>query len=206
MHSRLLALLTDEPLPPPVSELLAQPDRVRARYPDVMRKSWRRSQALYLWPLRSLTNRNVPDTPTASLYRLYEFFIIGWVTAYRNELEYFCRQHPDWAIAELPDPADHYPLRYTIISVLTRLMCESFNRRIELGLPRDAPAIVLDFTELRARPKIYERPPTWAMRMAPMPKRIVIPTIDGEIPNDEDECPVFASMNIHVHAPHIHFI
>ena len=43
-------------------------------------------------------------------------------------------------------------------------MCDSFNRRIGLGLPRDAPAIIEDFEELQACPKVYEEPPEWAKR------------------------------------------
>jgi hypothetical protein len=109
--------------------------------------------------LSRLLGRVQQDTSTASFYRIYIFFVVNWTTAFRNELEYFCTSHPDWAISALPDPADPNPLRYAILAVLTHLICDSFNRCIELGLPRDALAIILDFEELKARPKVYEQPP-----------------------------------------------
>ena len=53
-------------------------------------------------------------------------------------------------------------LRYTILAVLIQLACDSLSRRIGLGLPRDAPAIIEDFEQFQARPKVYEEPPEWA--------------------------------------------
>ena len=37
------------------------------------------------------------------------------------------------------------PSQGAVLAVLTQLVCASFNRRIERGLPRDAPAIAIDF-------------------------------------------------------------
>ncbi|KAF8910123.1 hypothetical protein CPB84DRAFT_1764668 [Gymnopilus junonius] len=67
--------------------------------------------------------------------------------------------------SESHDPDAH--LRYTVLAILTRIMCDSFNRRVELGLPRDAPAIIEDFDELQARPKVYDEPPEWAKLVQP---------------------------------------
>jgi len=73
-------------------------------------------------------------TPSASFYHLEQFFVIKWNVQFRNELEYFCRDHPDWAVADILDPADPDPLRYVILAVLTRLMCQAFSYRIDIGL------------------------------------------------------------------------
>ncbi len=83
-----------------------------------------------------------------------------------------------------------------------------FNRRIAVGLPRDAPAIVLDFSELKARPKVFEETPDWAKRVKPLDERFYIPNEDGKVlkENDEDVSEEFKAMNIVVKMPHIHFI
>ncbi|KAF9219683.1 hypothetical protein BS17DRAFT_381441 [Gyrodon lividus] len=196
-----------EPLPPSVSELLANRDKARARYPLNRPSDWQKSRAQPSL-LPRLLGRQLPDTPSASFYRIYEFFVLGWNVAFRNELEYFCCSHPDWSVCALPDPADPDPLRYTALAVLTQLMCAAFNRRIELGLPRDSPAIIEDFQALQARPKVYERSPEWSERVTSLPERISIPDAEGnelkeDDPNVSDE---FKAMNITVQMPHIHFV
>ncbi|TFK24922.1 hypothetical protein FA15DRAFT_575941, partial [Coprinopsis marcescibilis] len=62
---------------------------------------------------------------------------------------------------------------------LRRLMCNAFNRRIELGLPSDAPAIIEDFEELQARQKVYEEPPGWERRAQPLRENVFIPNGEG---------------------------
>ncbi|KAF8334505.1 hypothetical protein F5887DRAFT_892644 [Amanita rubescens] len=189
-------------LPPTVSDILADPSRVRTRCarPHVSPSFFSR-----------LLGRACPDTPSASLYRLYEFFVLGWNINFRDELEYFCRSHPDWAISSIPKPVDDPnpdPVRRAILAVLTQLMCDAFNRRIAYGLPRDAPPIVTDFTELAARPKVFEEAPEWAKRVKPLEKRFYIPNREGKVldGDDEDVSEEFKAMNIVVQAPHIHFI
>ncbi|KAI0692016.1 hypothetical protein C8T65DRAFT_670149, partial [Cerioporus squamosus] len=54
-------------------------------------------------------------------------------------------------------------------------MCASFNHRIALGLPRDAPAIILDWDEVQGRPKVFEEPPEWARRVKPLEEKVFIP-------------------------------
>lgn len=71
-------------------------------------------------------------------------------------------------------------MRYTILAVLAQLMCDAFNRRIELGLPRDVPAIIEDFEELQARPKVNERSPGWAQRVQPLPEKLLFGTAREE--------------------------
>ncbi|KIJ57805.1 hypothetical protein HYDPIDRAFT_171532, partial [Hydnomerulius pinastri MD-312] len=143
-----------------------------------------------------------------SFYRIYEFFVLDWNVAFRNELEYFCCSHPDWSVCDLPDPEDHDPLRYAVLAVLTRLMCTSFNRRVELGLPRDAPPIIEDFEELQARPKVFERPPEWAERVTSLRERVIIPDAEGNELTEDDPhiSEEFRTMNIIAPTPHIHFI
>jgi hypothetical protein len=87
-------------------------------------------------------------------------------------------------------------------------MCQAFNRRISLGLPRDAPAIIQDFEVLQARPKINETVPAWAGRVAQLSVPLYIPDADGHVFTEDDEevCPEFKSMKIIVKMPHIHFI
>ncbi|KAM6493969.1 hypothetical protein JOM56_010330 [Amanita muscaria] len=198
----LYILKTRIALPPTVSDILADPSRVRTRYPRS-----RVSPSLF----SRLLGRTHPDTPSASFYRLYEFLVLGWNIKFRDELEYFCRSHPDWAISSIPEPMDDAnpdPVRGAILAVLTQLMCDAFNRRIQYGLPRDAPPIVTDFDELAARPKVFEETPEWAKRVKPLDGRFYIPNRDGKLLNwnDEDVSEEFKAMNIIVQAPHIHFI
>ena len=197
-----------EPLPPSVSELLANPAKARARYPIQRPFDWRTSRTTKPSILSRLRGIRQPDSPSASFYRIYEFFVLGWTTAFRNELEYFCCTHPDWSVSALPDPADPDPMRYAVLAVLTRLMCASFNRRIEQGLPRDAPPIIVDFAELQARPKVFESPPEWADRVVPLEERVFMPDAKGEkLPEDDSEVSEeFRTMNIIVQMPHIHFV
>ncbi|KAK2467216.1 hypothetical protein APHAL10511_000765 [Amanita phalloides] len=193
-------------LPPAVSDILADPSRVRTRYARS-----RASPSLF----SRLLGRTHSDAPSASLYRLYEFFVLGWNINFRDELEYFCRSHPEWAISSIPEPVDDAnpdpdpdPVRRAILAVLTQLMCDAFNRRIAYGLPRDAPPIVTDFAELAARPRVFEETPGWAKLVKPLEKRFYIPNRDGKVLNgdDEDVSEEFKAMNIIVQAPHIHFI
>ena len=87
-------------------------------------------------------------------------------------------------------------------------MCDAFNRRVELGLPRDAPAIILDFEELQARPKVYEEVPDWTKQCKALAETVYLPNAEGVIPESEDEniSEEFKRMNIIVQMPHIHFV
>ncbi|THV01285.1 hypothetical protein K435DRAFT_963622 [Dendrothele bispora CBS 962.96] len=198
----------DEPFPPTVSELLANPSSSRIRYPTNTPRQWRHSRVQPPLLSRLIGTSTYLDNPIASFYRIYEFFVLHRNIDFRNELEYFCTSHPDWSISSLPDPADPDPVRYAILAVLTRLMCDSFNRRVEMGLPRDAPAIIEDFEELQARPKVYEEPPEWTRRVKPLSERFFIPDAEGNRldEDDRDVSEEFKAMNIIVQMPHIHFV
>lgn len=200
-----------EPLPPTVMEILGARNEVKARYPFNRTKSWRHSHARPKFFLlsRLLTSRApAHDTATACLYRIYTFFVLHWTTAFRRELEYFCCRHPGWSVSSLPNPFDPDPLRAAILAVLTQLMCETFNRRIDLGLPRDAPPIILDWDEVQSRPKVFEHPPTWATQTPPLLERTVLPDEQGISPEEADPyaSAQFLKMNILAWTPHIHFI
>ncbi|KAJ7724711.1 hypothetical protein DFH07DRAFT_854579 [Mycena maculata] len=112
------------------------------------------------------------DTGVACFYRIYEFAAIHNDILFRNEIEYFC--HKRWPISSRPDPCDPDPERVAFLAALTYILCDSFNDRIQRGLPRDAPAIILDFEALRSQPKILERPPLWAEKTPPLRRRIRI--------------------------------
>ncbi len=75
------------------------------------------------------------DTQLASLYRLYEFFVVGWTTQARRELEYHWRQ-TKWPISEIPEIQDDDTTRLGILVALIRIMCEDFNTLVRRGYTR----------------------------------------------------------------------
>jgi len=87
----------------------------------------------------------------------------------RNEIEYFFRRYT-WPVRHIPDPADEDPMRYAVLACVPYLLVEAFNRNIELGLPRNTPAIMTDeeIDEVQTRPKTYEEVPEWARKVAPL--------------------------------------
>jgi len=186
---------TDD-LPPPPRELL-------------------RGREFYEIPiLRRRIDREV-DTPLAALYRLYEHIMLDQNIAMRNELEAFWFQ-PSWLVCEIPDPKDPDPERYAVLAVIPALLVLAFNRRIELGLPRDAPAIFTrdQLDEWRAREREYEKEPDWASCVPPCKQLLKIPhwnndlrefvSIDGF--DDHRASQEFAKKNILIWQPHIQFI
>ncbi|CAJ2514056.1 Uu.00g021750.m01.CDS01 [Anthostomella pinea] len=70
------------------------------------------------WLLQNRANRKLPAltkgrTPTASIYRMYEYLVTDYIVGLRTEIEFFFNQ-PSWAVAAIPDPEDTDPERYTI--------------------------------------------------------------------------------------------
>jgi hypothetical protein len=129
-------------------------------------------------PPTSLFTFRPYDTSTACFYRIYEFAVIHDDIRFRNEIEYFC--HQPWPISSLLDPCDPDWERAAFLAALTRILCASFNDRIERGLPRDAPAYIKDFEVLRARPKIFEEPPLWAEKTPALVRPIRINAREGD--------------------------
>ncbi|KAG9219302.1 hypothetical protein CCMSSC00406_0001712 [Pleurotus cornucopiae] len=212
-----------EPLPPFVSQLLSRDSKVKVirKYPTRRQMTWRHSQLRPSLSQRLLTlniNAYLPDTPSASFYRLYQFLVIDWTVQFRNELEYFWGQ-TSWALADLPDPdpsvmleeVSEQPaspssveeewkreakLRKVVMAGLTRIMEQAYNRLISRGLPRDAPAVVQDWDELKARPRTLERIPKWAedRAMTPMDPVVEVPDRFGVMPNEKEVPESFASI------------
>ena len=64
-------------------------------------------------------------TPNASLYRMYEYFVTGFNTGLRSEIEYFFN-HKTWIVSQIPDPEDPDSARYAILTVLTQYLVLAF--------------------------------------------------------------------------------
>ncbi|KAF9495714.1 hypothetical protein BDN71DRAFT_1390971 [Pleurotus eryngii] len=172
--------------------------------------AWRHSQLRPPLSQRFLTlniNAYLPDTPSASFYRLYQFLVIDWTVQFRNELEYFWGQ-ASWALADLPDPDPSPKLRKVVMAGLTRIMEQAYNRLISRGLPRDAPAVVQDWDELKARPRILETIPKWAedLAMTPMDPVVELPDRFGAIPNEKEVPESFARYGVRIAEPHWVFV
>ncbi|KAL2024331.1 hypothetical protein VTK56DRAFT_8813 [Thermocarpiscus australiensis] len=152
------------------------------------------------------------DAPLYALYRLYEYFLLDQVIAYRNVLEAFWRQ-PSWPIQDIPDPEDDDPERYAFLAGCTYLMARSFNARVKLGLDRNMPPLITreEAEELRNRPdhlRRYERVPGWAEKAAPLAETLFVPTHEGEILTGKEDPradPDFLAKNIVLWTPHIYF-
>ena len=174
------------------------------------------SAEYYQW-LR-MRNQTLPrgeeeDRPLYCLYRLYECLLLEYVTGYRNEIEYFWSQR-DWAVGQIPDPQDPNASRYAFLACVPELLVLAFNKRIGLGLPRDALPIMTreQVNEYLARPessKTYEKAPTWAERVPPLDETLVVPTHYGPALHgvDDDRADdIFKTKNICVYPAHIHFM
>lgn len=151
----------------------------------------------------------------AAFYRIYQFLIVDSKLSVRlrDELEYFCRGHPEWAVSEIPDPAHGgmlEPATYAALAGLARLMCGWFNRRISFGLPRDAPTVIMDleqFVKKRTSDNSWESEPSWVAHVRPTRRVVYIPDAEGKIVEDKkDMCEIMRKMGIIMREPHIYFI
>jgi hypothetical protein len=146
-------------------------------------------------------------TPTASLYRMYEYLVVGYNTGLRTEIEFFFN-HPSWAVAAIPDPAEPDPARYAILAALPHYLVRAFNRLIQRGLPRGSPAIIgpKEEEELRSRPIILEEEPPWAAKVPALAQTLVIPDPDGNEPGEDCRSFRLLEMNIVAEEPHVLFV
>jgi hypothetical protein len=135
--------------------------------------------------------------------------VVDWTTAFRNEIEYFSHQYT-WAVGSIPDPCDPDPLRYAILAVLTRLLCQAFNRNIALGLPRNTPPIDFEWDVVLAQPRVLETVLDWATkvpRVRPDGEWFTLADSNG-CPEEGDWAisPEFLSMGILTRQPHYLFV
>ncbi|KAH6856706.1 hypothetical protein B0I37DRAFT_351744 [Chaetomium sp. MPI-CAGE-AT-0009] len=147
-------------------------------------------------------------TPTASLYRMYEYLVVGYITGLRTEIEYFFNQ-PSWVVSAIPDPEDPDPERYAILAVLPHYLVTAFNRLIERGLPRGSPAIIAGNAAedaLKSRKVVLEEEPSWVAKVPPLPRPLVIPNQSNNAPEGRDRGERFLRMNIIAEEPHILFV
>jgi hypothetical protein len=151
---------------------------------------------------------NQGTTPTASLYRMYEYLVVGYIIGLRTEIEYFFNQ-PSWAVSAIPDPEDPNPERYAILAVLPYYLVTAFNRLIERGLPRGSPAIIAGNAvedALRRRKVVLEREPSWVAKVPPLSRPLVIPDQSNKAPEAAARGQRFLKMNIITEEPHILFV
>lgn len=147
-------------------------------------------------------------TPTATLYRMYEYVVLENNTGLRTEIEWFFNRST-WAVAAIRDPRDPDPARYAILAVIPQFLVAAFNRLIKMGLPRGSPAIIKGIEEeleLKSRPIVLEELPLWTAKVAKLSKTLVIPNEVGEEPDERSRSPEFFAMNVVVQQPYVMFI
>jgi hypothetical protein len=127
-----------------------------------------RGREIYELPLLRRRIDREADTSLDAIYRLYEHIMLDQNIEIRNELEAFWFQ-PGWPVHDILDPKDPDPERYAVLAVIPALLVLAFNKRIELGLPRDAPAIFTmdQLDEWRAQEREYEKEPEWTANVPP---------------------------------------
>lgn len=188
--------------PPPPHDLLAN----RAHFTNLLNKR------------KYLTPPGQQDNSLYSLYRLYEALVLDDNIGLRNEIEYFWRRH-SWSLCDIPDPHDDDPARYAVLACIPHLLVLAFNNNIELGLPRDAPAIMTQdqVDECRRREKKWEKVPEWVDKVPPLKETLKIPHkkevyvenneyVVLESMDDPDASEPFREKNILIIRPHIYFI
>ncbi|EON96700.1 hypothetical protein UCRPA7_7800 [Phaeoacremonium minimum UCRPA7] len=170
---------------------------------------------VYELPLLDRRPNYERDSPLEAIYRIYEHIMLDQHLEIRNELETFW-YHNKWAVRDIPDPKDPDPERYAVLACVPKILCLSFNRRIELGLPRHAPSIFTAdmMDEWKTQPRKFEEEPAWVARVPRLAETLAIPHWDNtqrafvSLPGFEDEraSPEFAEKNILIWALHIHFL
>lgn len=147
-------------------------------------------------------------SPSASLYRMYEYFVVGYNTGLRSEIEFFYNQ-PTWHVSALPDPEDPDPQRYAILAALPHYLVIAFNRLAERGLPRGSPAIITGIEEedkLRAQEVKLETEPEWTKHVPRLEKALVIPSDTGMEPDADVQSRRLLDLNIVAEEPHVLFV
>ncbi|KAH8175816.1 hypothetical protein LIA77_04234 [Sarocladium implicatum] len=139
---------------------------------------------------------------------MYEYLVVDYITGLRSEVEYFFNQST-WTVSAITDPQDPDPERYAILAVLPHYLVIAFNRLIERGLPRGSPAIITSAEEeerLRNQEVKLESEPEWTTHVPRLPNVLVIPTIEGDKPDDASQNRRFLDLNIIVGEPNVLFV
>lgn len=140
--SRRLMVLP-QPLPRP-NEIKERPDLIRRRYDGI-------------GVLRQILSFKKYDTPTASIYRMYEFLCADESNELMLEVQYFWRHSSDlWRLETFPNPHDVDKERYAILASIVESLTHAFNFRLEMGLRRGTS----EQTE--------ESCPPWTSRVPPL--------------------------------------
>ena len=144
-----------------------------------------------------------------SIYRLYERWVLNDNIGQRNEIEYFW--YAKWPIVSILDPQEPSKFLSAVLSAISALLVESFNERIQLGLPQKADPIMSgeEMEQYQKNDKIFESVPEWTHQVAPLGDTLVIPHDNGEVLEsfeDERASPQLTEKNILHWQPYIHFI
>jgi hypothetical protein len=112
------------------------------------------------------------DTPTRSLYRMYENLSANLFPRLGLEVEYFYfHTEPRWALEAIPDPKDEDPVRYAILASLVEALAGAFNWRLSLGLLRDGSKV---FKSEEIVPYVPVKIPEWAKKVAAVGEGLVL--------------------------------
>ncbi|KAJ5902748.1 hypothetical protein N7495_003276 [Penicillium taxi] len=169
---------------------LPTPEKLLAR-PDFYRE--RLFQCTYRTP-----KAKTEDALLLSIYLFYKRLVLNDNIGLRNEIEYLW--YVKWPVCFILDLQDLSKSRYAVLSAIPVLLVESFNQRIQLGLPRKADAVI-SREELAQyqEDKIFESVPGWTYRVARLEETLVIPHENDEFLGsleDERSSPQLAAKNI----------
>jgi hypothetical protein len=113
--------------------------------------------------LRKLPLFRARDTPTMSLYRMYEFVCADMSDELMHETNYFWRRS-EWTLASIPNPHDTHHGRQAILASLVESLVSAFNQRISLGLRRT--------DDHHHEVIVVETCPQWTADVPPLPQKL----------------------------------
>ena len=125
--------------------------------------------------LRCISLFMIRDTPTRSVYRIYDFMCSGLHEQVQYETEYFFF-HPDWTLHDIADPLDENEERYAFIASIIEALAVAFDWRLSLGLQRDRSR--LSFAEMDANPPPVILVPSWTQSVEPLLVPLIIEETD----------------------------
>lgn len=109
------------------------------------------------------------DTPTASLYRMYDFLCANNSNQLMLEAKYFW-QRGSWRLRSLPDPQDENPERSAVLASVVESLVLAFNWKMKLlGLRRDS--LAADNTVSQHQ---METSPSWTSEVPKLNQKLVL--------------------------------